>query len=94
MALGPFAILFISLAAAALAVAAAAAIYRTMNPEQFSRIVLPFSESQRAYMRNIRLKQLEENGLRYGPAGPQPPARPPMSPMTTQSTTYQSTTMT
>ncbi|KAK5052649.1 hypothetical protein LTR84_002514 [Exophiala bonariae] len=94
MALGPFAILFISLAAAALTIAGAAAIYRTMNPEQFNRVILPFSDSQRAYMRDIRLKQLDENGLRYGPTIPQPPMRPPMSPMTTQSTTYQSTAMT
>lgn len=93
MALGPFSILFISLAAAAFTIAASAAIYRTMNPEQFSRLVLPFSDSQRAYLRDVRLRTQAENGL-VDDGGPQRPPRPPMSPMTTQSTDYQSTRVT
>lgn len=86
MALGPFAILFISLAAAALTVAGAAAIYRVMNPKQFDRYALPISENQRTYMRHLRSRTKDQYELDHQHA-----PQPPMSPMT--STQYQSTYM-
>jgi len=86
MALGPFAILFISLAAAALFVAGAAAIYRVMNPTQFDRFQLPISENQRAYMRHLRSRTVDQYELDQ-----QHMPQPPQSPIT--STQYQSTHM-